>query len=103
MRRLLGLTVVCGLLVPTGAALADPAMLKKFNCIACHDNEKKKFGPPYKEVAARYAEDEGAAERLAKKIQTGGAGSWGEVPMPPHPQVSDEDALALARYILSIQ
>ncbi len=64
---------------------------------------KKKYGPTYQQVALKYADEAGAAEKLAKKIQTGGAGVWGNTPMPAQPRVSDEDALAIARYILSVK
>jgi cytochrome c len=40
---------------------------------------------------------------LAKKIQAGGTGVWGEDIMPPQPQVSDAEALELANYILSLK
>ena len=45
----------------------------------------------------------GAAKTLARKIQAGGTGVWGEDIMPPQPQVSDADAIALAEYILSLK
>jgi len=78
-------------------------MLRKYNCVACHANERKMVGPSLKDVAARYKDDAGAAERLAKVIKAGGVGVWGQMPMPPQPQVSDPDALTLAKYVLSIK
>ena len=42
-------------------------------------------------------------EKLAKKIKSGGSGVWGEDIMPPQPHVSNEDAIALAKYILSLK
>jgi len=103
MHRLAALSVAVALLAPSGAAFADGEMLKKHNCVACHSNERKMVGPPYKDVAAKYAADPKAAEKLAKKIKAGGAGVWGQLPMPPHPQLSDADALALAKYVLTIK
>lgn len=90
-------------LFSAGSAAADDEMLKKFNCMACHAIDQKRLGPPLKNVAARYAGDTGAAAMLAKKIQAGGAGSWGQMPMPAQPQVSDADAQTLAEYILSLK
>jgi len=52
-------------------------------------------------VAKKYAADKGAADTLATKIQKGGSGVWGVVPMPANPQVSDADAKKLAEWILS--
>lgn len=90
-------------LFSAGSAAADDEMLKKFNCMACHAIDQKRLGPPLKSVAAKYAGDTGAAAMLAKKIQAGGAGAWGQMPMPAQPQVSDADAQTLADYILSLK
>ena len=103
MHRLAALSVAVALLAPSGAAFADGEMHKKHTCVAFHTNERKMVGPPYKDVAANYAADPKAAEKLAKKIKAGGAGVWGQLPMPPHPQLSDADALALAKYVLTIK
>lgn len=86
-----------------GAAQASADLVKKYNCVACHADARKLVGPSYKDVAAKYAKDGGAAEKLAKKIKAGGAGVWGPIPMPAHPQVSDADALTMAKYILTIK
>jgi len=83
-------------------AFADKDMLQKNNCFACHSIDKRKYGPKLVEVAKKYAGDPDAAQVLARKIQAGGTGVWGEDIMPPQPQVSDEEALALAKYILSL-
>jgi cytochrome c len=81
---------------------ADKDMLQKNNCFACHSIDKRKYGPKLVEVAKKYAGNDGAVQMLAKKIQSGGTGVWGEDIMPPQPQVSDADATALAEYILSL-
>ena len=83
--------------------MADADMLKKFNCMACHAIDQKRFGPPLKDVATKYDGDNGAVAVLAKKIQVGGTGVWGQLPMPAQPQVSDADAKTLAEYILSLK
>jgi cytochrome c len=103
MRKFVALSIAAGMLVSAGSAFASPEMLKKYNCTACHANDKKLVGPSYKDVAAKYKADVGAAEKLAKKIKAGGSGVWGPIPMPPHPQVSDADALALAKYVMTVK
>ena len=103
MRKFVALSIAAGMLVSAGSAVASPEMLKKYNCTACHANDKKLVGPSYKDVAAKYKADGGAAEKLAKKIKAGGSGVWGPIPMPPHPQVSDADALALAKYVMAVK
>jgi cytochrome c len=57
-------------------------------------------GPAYKEVAAKYAGDAGAAAVLAAKVKAGGKGVWGPVPMPPN-NVTPEEAAKLVAWVLS--
>ena len=101
MRKFVALSVAAGLMASAGAVFASTEMAKKYACVACHADDKKLVGPSYKDVAAKYKADGGAAEKLAKKIKAGGAGVWGPIPMPAHPQVSDADALTLAKYVLA--
>lgn len=103
MRKFATLWAASCLLFSAGSAMADADMLKKFNCMACHAIDQKRFGPPLKDVAAKYDGDNGAVAVLAKKIQVGGTGVWGQLPMPAQPQVSDADAKTLAEYILSLK
>jgi len=89
-------------LVPA-AALANEALAAKNGCLACHAVDKKVVGPSYKEVAAKYRNDKGAAAKLEAKVKSGGMGVWGQVPMPPNSQVSDADIKALVKWVLSLQ
>ena len=84
-------------------AFADYDLLVKNNCLACHYVDKRKYGPKLNEVSTKYINDSNAVEKLAKKIKSGGSGVWGEDMMPPQPQVSDSDALILAKYILLLK
>ena len=83
--------------------LADQALATAKNCMACHALDKKLVGPAYKDVAAKYAGDKSAADKLATKIQKGGAGVWGPVPMPANPQVSEAEAKKLAAWVLTVK
>ena len=80
----------------------DPVqqLLAAHACTACHTLDKRVVGPSFREVAAKYAGDGGAAAGLARKIREGGAGTWGNVPMPPHPQLSDADLSQMVAWIL---
>ena len=82
-------------------AWADHALATSKNCMACHATDKKLVGPSYKDVAAKYAGDKTAVDKLATKIQKGGKGVWGPVPMPANTQVSDADAQKLAAWVLT--
>jgi cytochrome c len=87
------------------AAQAQSAedLLKKHGCTACHAVNKKLVGPAYNDVAAKYKGDAKAAAALADKVKKGGAGVWGQVPMPPNPQVPDADIKTMVTYVLSLK
>jgi cytochrome c len=84
-----------------GQALADEALAKAKNCLACHSVAQKMIGPAYKDVAAKYA-GQGKEAELADKIIKGGKGAWGEIPMPPNNVTADE-AKKLAEWVLSLK
>jgi len=82
-------------------AAADLALATSKNCMSCHAVDRKVLGPSFKDVAAKYKDNKGAADLLATKIVKGGAGVWGPVPMPANTQVSEADAKKLAAWVLS--
>ena len=84
----------------SGQLLADEALAKAKNCMSCHAVDKKLVGPSYKDVAAKYKGDAGAAEALAAKVKAGGKGVWGQIPMPPN-NVTPEEAKKLATWVLT--
>lgn len=77
--------------------------LKASDCTSCHMVERKIVGPSYAEVAAKYESTEENVSMLAAKVIAGGVGVWGEVPMPPHPALSEEDAKDMVRYVLLLK
>ncbi len=81
-------------------AQADMALAQSRNCLSCHAIDKKVVGPAFKDIAARYANDKGAADRLTSKIVRGGA-SWGVVAMPANERVTPEEAKKLVAWVLS--
>jgi cytochrome c len=89
--------------VVAAPAFANADLAQKKNCLACHTTDKKLVGPAYKEVAAKYAGQKDAAAKLADKIQKGGVGAWGQIPMPANPQVSADEAKTLAAWVLTIK
>ena len=84
-------------------AFADQALATAKNCMACHALDKKLVGPAYKEVAAKYAGQKDAVDKLAAKIQKGGSGVWGPVPMPANAQVNEAEAKKLAAWVLTLK
>ena len=101
MKKLALATIVAAVVTP--AAFANPALAEKKNCLACHQTDKKLVGPSYKEVAAKYAGQKDAVDKLAVKVVKGGAGVWGAVPMPANPQVTDAEAKQLVQWIMTIK
>lgn len=103
MRTGLQWLALIGLLCSAGLVQADQDLVVKKNCLACHQIDKRKYGPNFKEIAAKYADQQSAVDVLAKKIRRGGTGVWGHDVMPPQPQVSAKEARALASYVLSLK
>ena len=92
---------------PAASAMSAPAtvsspekLLAANGCLACHAVDKKIVGPAFKDVAAKYAGKPDAVGQLAQSIRMGGAGKWGEVPMPPFSQLEDGELKTLAAWVL---
>jgi cytochrome c len=80
------------------------ALIAKSDCLTCHKVDEKLTGPAYREVANKYASQAPAIiPKLAEKIVKGGVGVWGEVPMLPHPSISQSDAEKMVKYILLLK
>ncbi|MDG1279410.1 MAG: cytochrome C [Algoriphagus sp.] len=77
--------------------------IKASDCLSCHMVERKIVGPSYAEVAAKYESTEENVTMLAQKVINGGVGVWGEIPMPPHLSLSEEDAKDMIRYVLLLK
>jgi cytochrome c len=70
--------------IAAGAALAQsgPDVLKAMGCLNCHDFDKKKVGPAYKDVAAKHKDDKNAEAMLVDKLKEGKG----------HPKIAATDA-----------
>ena len=102
MKSIVAMSVV-GLLLSSEPATADDELYKTKNCFACHRIDKSNLGPSFTSVAARYGGDKGADLKLARKIREGSVGVWGPIPMPAQAQVTEAEALTLARWILDVK
>jgi cytochrome c len=89
--------------VVASPAMAQMELAQAKNCLACHAVDHKVVGPAYKDVAAKYAGDKTAVDKLAQKIMKGGSGVWGPVPMPANTQVSEAEAKKLAAWVLTLK
>ncbi|MBL8327147.1 MAG: class I cytochrome c [Rubrivivax sp.] len=83
-----------------GAATSSPAYaneaLAKDKCGKCHEMEKKKKGPPYKETAAKFR-GKADAEATMFKLATD--------PKGDHPEftASPDDTKAVIKWILTLK
>lgn len=96
-------SLAMALLWPSGTAFADDELYKTKNCFACHRIDRTTLGPSFRTIASKYSGDKAADVRLAQKIREGGVGVWGQTPMPAQTQVTEAEALTLARWILEIK
>jgi cytochrome c len=71
-------------------------------CLACHQVDSGTVGPSYLDIALRYSGQANAAAHLKEKLKTGGAGVWGDTPMPPQVTLKPEDADKLIAAILGL-
>lgn len=99
MKAFLSVCFAVGALV-AGTVFASTDLAKAKNCMSCHSVASKLVGPGFKEVAAKYAGQKDAEDKLVKKVMKGGSGVWGPVPMPANPQVSEAEARTLVKWIL---
>ncbi len=95
------LLTLAALTAIAGPALADQKLATDKNCMACHAADKKLVGPSFQDIAGKYAGQKDAVDKLAAKVQKGGGGVWGPIPMPANTQVNDADAKKLVTWILA--
>ena len=101
--RALRLVVGVGLVLsaPLTLASAPTNLLDENACSACHAVDKAIIGPAYSAVAEKYANDDGAKAHLIQSIRKGGSGTWGPVPMPPQPDLTDDDLATIVDWLLA--
>ena len=85
----------------SNAAMANADLSKAKNCMACHAVANKVVGPSYKDIAAKYAGQKDAEDKLTQKVLKGGGGVWGPVPMPANTQVSEAEARTLVKWVMA--
>jgi len=84
--------------VPPGEKVAHGS-----NCLSCHALHHKVVGPAFEAVAKRYAHKPGAKAMLINAVKDGHVGTWGKIPMPPHPNLSAKQLDEVVTWVLSIK
>jgi len=73
------------------------------DCLGCHNKTEKVIGPAYVDIAAKYPSNDENISHLADVIIKGSKGTWGDLPMTPHPNLSKDDAKLMVTWILSLK
>ena len=94
--KLLALMVAGMLAAGTAAAQSGPDLAKSKNCMGCHDLEKKKMGPAFKDIAAKYSGNKEAEAKLVTALQTGKG-------HPSKVAATDAELKTLVQYVLSVK
>ncbi|MDR0227352.1 MAG: c-type cytochrome [Burkholderiaceae bacterium] len=81
---------------------AGKALVEGNDCMRCHGMVRHYVGPSFQQIAQRYRDRADAAEHLARRIREGGAGEWGRAIMPRHPQLTEDQSLQMAAWLLSL-
>jgi cytochrome c len=96
-------TAVQAVAISSSDSLTGLDGIKKNDCITCHSFSRQLTGPSFSAIAKKYDATAVNVDKLARKIITGGSGSWSQLPMTPHSSMSDETARSVVKYILSLK
>lgn len=75
-------------------------LLEKYNCLACHNPQKKVIGPSYAEISER----EYTMKNIIELIHNPKPENWPDYPtaMPPMPDIPKADEEKIAEWIISL-
>ena len=95
MKTILLSAILAAGVLSLGAAQASPELSKSAGCVKCHDIEKKKKGPAFKESAAKYKGKADAEAVIFKTITD---------PKGDHPEMkaSADDTKSMIKWILTL-
>jgi len=89
----------------SGPVHANQMLAMQSGCLGCHKPDAKLVGPAFKDIAAKYAADPTAVERLTNKVKNGSpAGEpliWGAVAMPAN-QAPPEKIRQVIEWIMTL-
>jgi cytochrome c len=103
MRTLCKLLFSAVLLFTAQSVIADQALAMKSGCLGCHKPDQKLVGPAFKDVAAKYAGQDGIVDTLTARVKSGSAGgNWGNVAMPASP-APEADVKQVVTWIMTLK
>ncbi|HVU55730.1 MAG TPA: PQQ-dependent sugar dehydrogenase [Puia sp.] len=83
-------------------AIEGKNIMLSLDCKTCHKIDEKSIGPSFTDVAKRYAKDADMVSKLMQKVVKGGSGVWGEVAMPAHPTLKEDDLRQIISWIQTL-
>jgi cytochrome c len=80
-----------------GYAQSGAEVVKAKGCLGCHEVDKKKVGPSFKDISAKYSGNKDAEGNIVKGLKDG------KMADKAHPKsaASDTELKAAAQYVLS--
>lgn len=76
------------------------AAIRTSNCVTCHAFDATVIGPSFVAISRKYTGTESNIDSLAKHIIDGSTGIWGNVTMPTHPDLTENQAQSIVRWIM---
>lgn len=95
---MLAVTVVAAQQTSVGEKLVNQG-----DCFSCHAQNGQSVGPSFAAIARRYSGQASSISQLSAQIRKGGSGDWGDVAMPPHPELTDSQARQMLSWIFSLK
>jgi cytochrome c len=86
---------------PSSQESPGEKLIEANDCASCHAVDVRVVGPAYRDVAKKYRGQPNAVQKLSQKIKQGGYGDWGQVPMKPHPALTNAQLRQMVTWILS--
>ena len=83
--------------------LPGEKLISSADCSGCHNKTQKVIGPSFVDIATKYPSNEANIDHLADVVIKGSKGTWGDLPMTPHPNLSKDDAKLMVTWILSLK
>ena len=81
--------------------MPDPLIrMSKSTCLICHTSKAKLIGPSFDLISERYSGNPSQVDALAQKVISGSKGTWGELIMPPHPDLEIGQVKKMVNWIL---
>ena len=76
------------------------AAIRTSNCFNCHSFNSKVIGPSFNDINKKYKPTSANIAQLEKSIREGSSGVWGNVKMPTHPELSNEQIQNMVQWIM---